>query len=198
MRSVVVLPAPLAPSRPVISPSRATKDTPSTRLFGAEGLVQILDLDHRATPRSWRSAVVVDERRRIAEQLQAARHRAPAGFRVSTKRCTRRGMQPAPMHPVSLSGCDQLPRIRQRARASAGRRRAVSPDRARRTASAPAATIPAARENPPAGCPSAISGRQPGHARSCRCRAASASSRPRRKQIDVLGAHHRQLQPLVI
>ena len=30
MRSVVVLPAPLGPSRPVISPSRAAKLTPST------------------------------------------------------------------------------------------------------------------------------------------------------------------------
>ena len=30
MRSVVVLPAPLGPSRPVISPSRALNDTPCT------------------------------------------------------------------------------------------------------------------------------------------------------------------------
>src|SRR5690606_9081711 len=32
MRRVVVLPAPLGPSRPVISPSRASKRTPSTAL----------------------------------------------------------------------------------------------------------------------------------------------------------------------
>src|SRR6478735_10665396 len=34
MRRVVVLPAPLGPSRPVISPSRAVKPTPCTALTG--------------------------------------------------------------------------------------------------------------------------------------------------------------------
>ena len=50
MRSVVVLPAPLGPSRPVISPSRALKVTSCDRDLVPEGLVQLLDLDHGAAP----------------------------------------------------------------------------------------------------------------------------------------------------
>ncbi|MDQ1091472.1 hypothetical protein QE400_000885 [Xanthomonas sacchari] len=50
MRKVVVLPAPLGPSRPVIWPSAAWKLTPLHRLHGAgaglECLVQIVGDDH--------------------------------------------------------------------------------------------------------------------------------------------------------
>jgi hypothetical protein len=50
MRRVVVLPAPLGPSRPVISPSRALKRHALDRLdhagLGLELLVQVVDVDH--------------------------------------------------------------------------------------------------------------------------------------------------------
>ena len=58
MRSVVVLPAPLGPSRPVMRPSSAVKSTPctacTTRAWRAaataERLGRLLDFDHRPTP----------------------------------------------------------------------------------------------------------------------------------------------------
>src|SRR5690242_7155083 len=42
MRSVVVLPAPFGPSRPVISPSRAVNDTPSTAFTAPNALWRFL------------------------------------------------------------------------------------------------------------------------------------------------------------
>ena len=45
MLMVVVLPAPLGPSRPVTEPSTATKSTPRERLEGAEALLETDDLD---------------------------------------------------------------------------------------------------------------------------------------------------------
>src|SRR5690242_21742746 len=42
MRNVVVLPAPLGPSRPVISPSRAVNDTPSTAFTAPNALWRFL------------------------------------------------------------------------------------------------------------------------------------------------------------
>src|SRR6185437_3353532 len=42
MRNVVVLPAPFGPSRPVISPSRAVKVTPSTAFTSPKALCRFL------------------------------------------------------------------------------------------------------------------------------------------------------------
>src|SRR4051812_24690311 len=81
MRSVVVLPAPLGPSRPVISPSRASKPTSSTattgRLLSLPGKVlrrcsatiMCVVLSERA--RSGFPAVEGSKRRRIRHRLQA-------------------------------------------------------------------------------------------------------------------------------
>src|SRR5690606_35357419 len=70
MRKVVVLPAPLGPSRPVISPSRAAKPTPSTATTGP-------DLVRKVLCRSWTSiisglpAVEAGKRWRRRQLLQA-------------------------------------------------------------------------------------------------------------------------------
>src|SRR6185436_12113677 len=68
MRSVVVLPAPLGPSSPVISPSRATKLTPCTACTLPNDL-----WSSRTSSMSGLPAVRGDERRRVAELVQAAR-----------------------------------------------------------------------------------------------------------------------------
>src|SRR5690606_19954016 len=70
MRSVVVLPAPLGPSRPVISPSRASKPTPRTACTGPVLALKVLC-------RSWTSimsglpSVMARERGRRGQLVQA-------------------------------------------------------------------------------------------------------------------------------
>src|SRR5690606_12503565 len=72
MRRVVVLPAPLGPSRPVISPSRALKPTPRTAWTGPVRALKVLC-------RSWTSimsglpAVGAGKRRHGLQAFQARR-----------------------------------------------------------------------------------------------------------------------------
>src|SRR6187397_773172 len=66
MRSVVVLPAPFGPSRPVISPSRATKLTPATACTLPNDLWR-----SRTSSMSGLPTVRGDEGRRLAELVQA-------------------------------------------------------------------------------------------------------------------------------
>src|SRR5690554_5398879 len=70
MRRVVVLPAPLGPSRPVISPSRASKPTPLTAWTGPPLALNVLC---RFSSRiiSGLPSVVAGERRCRAQALQA-------------------------------------------------------------------------------------------------------------------------------
>src|SRR5512135_3683940 len=75
MRSVVVLPAPFGPSRPVISPSRASKLTPSTARISPPRVLNDLRRPWIAIMRrpSRIPAVRADERRWRRELLQAGR-----------------------------------------------------------------------------------------------------------------------------
>src|SRR5690606_41429297 len=78
MRRVVVLPAPLGPSRPVIWPSAASKWTPSTALTVPVLVLNVLcrlsaEIMRRSLRRgSWRPAVEVHERRHVAQRVEAA------------------------------------------------------------------------------------------------------------------------------
>src|SRR5690606_13403070 len=82
MRRVVVLPAPLGPSRPVISPSRAVKPTSSTATTGVLSLPRpgkvlrscsatIMWMISLSDVRSGFPAVEAGERRRVTELVQA-------------------------------------------------------------------------------------------------------------------------------
>src|SRR4249919_677681 len=85
MRSVVVLPAPLGPSRPVISPSRAAKLTPSTAFTTPLRVLKLLCRSFaliidafpeeacRDAARSRLPAVERGERRHVAEAVEALR-----------------------------------------------------------------------------------------------------------------------------
>src|SRR5260221_14732934 len=70
MRSVVVLPAPLAPRSPGISPSRATKETPSTARTAPKDLRSSRS-SITAGPRSRVGPVGVDEGGRLAQFIEA-------------------------------------------------------------------------------------------------------------------------------
>ena len=43
---VVLFPAPLGPSRPNVSPSRMSNDTPATAVIGPNDLPQLTNFDH--------------------------------------------------------------------------------------------------------------------------------------------------------
>src|SRR5258708_10690890 len=73
MRKQVDLPAPLAPNMPVISPSRATKDTSRTASMAPK---RLLKCEASITPkrlRSWRRARHAHEERRRGVPLEAGR-----------------------------------------------------------------------------------------------------------------------------
>src|SRR5690606_8256461 len=70
MRSVVVLPAPLGPSRPVISPSCAVKPTPRTACTGPALALKLL-CRLSTSIISGLPAVVAGERRRGAQASEA-------------------------------------------------------------------------------------------------------------------------------
>src|SRR5258708_29488017 len=73
MRKQVDLPAPLAPSMPVISPSRATKDTSRTASTGPNRLLKFAASIMAGRRRSWRRARHAHEEGRRAVTLEAGR-----------------------------------------------------------------------------------------------------------------------------
>ncbi len=131
IRSVVVLPAPFGPSRPVVSPSAAAKDTPRTASTRARPCrVLRRRLWRRRTSRGRRPrsrhrppsrvAPRLDDRRveqRPRDRLRGSPRRSPSGRRVSTNRSIRSGAQP--LHRDAVADV--------RARSDDGRASASSP-----------------------------------------------------------------------
>ena len=131
MRKVVDLPAPLAPRMPVISPSRATKETSRDRLDVAESLAQIRGLDHAAALLMAPDPSCSRKTARGDAAPGSPRRAFPALLRPET--------------PPSVLVCSPLPPGRVLRRSISGadaaqvplrrvlRPRAASPDRPRRT-----------------------------------------------------------------
>src|SRR5690606_6365334 len=106
MRRVVVLPAPLGPSRPVISPSRASKPTPRTACTGPALALKVLC-------RSWTSiisglpSVVAREGRRGGQLVEAAGVDA-LGVGAFDELREQLGHAAGADHVVALAGRDQV------------------------------------------------------------------------------------------
>src|SRR5258707_10824468 len=114
MRSVVVLPAPLGPRSPVISPSRATKETPSTARTAPKDLRSSCS-SITAGPRSRVGSVGIDEGGRLAQFIEAVCVQAACIERADEfpqqARHAAHGQQ-----TVALPRYLQDPPVRQRAR----------------------------------------------------------------------------------
>ena len=153
IRSTVVLPAPFGPSRPVISPSGAANETPSTarpRCRGRSALTSALDGDHGAAPsRSGHSGGRVLFAKWSTQSAAACRNpgrrrtrRRGAARRRAATRCGRsRGRRRAGCWAASSP--------------LARRWRAASPGRARPIGSASGCRSRPAWSRRRAGCPSA-------------------------------------------
>src|SRR6185437_6022696 len=85
MRNVVVLPAPLGPSRPVISPSRAAKVTPSTAFTSPKALCRFLT-----------SSIEIDLFVGGAEKAKAHPPRSPFVPKGEGKQAAPRALHPLP------------------------------------------------------------------------------------------------------
>src|SRR5437868_14215900 len=106
MRSVVVLPAPLGPSRPVISPSRATNETPATARTAPNDLCRFStsNISLRLP------AVGGDERRARAERVHAARVEL-LGLELGEELGGELRDAAAIHDDVALAFADQVPRV---------------------------------------------------------------------------------------
>src|SRR5690625_3178819 len=105
MRRVVVLPAPLGPSSPVISPSRAWKPTPLTAWTGPPlALNDLCRFSSRII--SGLPSVIAGERRRRAQPLQAGgvKRSRVGGF---DELCEQLGHAPEGQDAVPLPGQHQ-------------------------------------------------------------------------------------------
>ncbi len=165
MRSVVVLPAPLGPSSPVISPSRASKRTPSTARttplfvlkllcrslamimgkpacgdwsFGKAGTRRLRrNSGLRQSRRSRLPSVVSGERRDVADRIEATRVQRPGVQRLD-ELPDELGHAADAADVVALAPQHQMATVGQALRARAARTVAASPDRSRPTSAAPA------------------------------------------------------------
>src|SRR6185437_1455307 len=110
MRSVVVLPAPLAPNNAVICPSRALKETPSTACVAPKDLrspsTRIMCASSHANSR--RGTIVVNEGWHRAELGEAVRIQLRGRERLHEPRHAARAND-----AVALTGGDELARMRQ-------------------------------------------------------------------------------------
>ena len=196
MRSSVVLPAPFGPSSPVISPSGAANETPSTALHLAvlaERLGEPVDRDHRRGPRrSGHSggralfSKCVDAGRRQRRERRVVDERRdeprPAGVR---------------RHDVAVAARDDVPAVRQRLRdqrrRSAGGVTGSRPPERISTGTSLATGVAASAGASPCGQTS-----QTASARSRERLRAHVGERarapPRRDARHVLGAGHRIVQ----
>src|SRR5512139_341009 len=115
MRSVVVLPAPFGPSRPVISPSRATKLTSSTARIVRPPAVNVLRSDSTSITGapSGIPAVGAEERRRRREALEAGGVERRSAARIHEPLHQARHATHA-HHVVPLPARDQVPGVRER------------------------------------------------------------------------------------
>src|SRR5579885_389534 len=86
MRNVVVLPAPLGPSRPVISPSRAVNDTPSTAFTSPKDLCRFLTSIIAGTPHPF----ALRYRRANIDLKKAVRASIPQHERLPSQPASRR------------------------------------------------------------------------------------------------------------